>query len=77
MRIHLHLNSSSRAGPAGLPFSTAGVPSALTSLTPNGELILIELQGDLELDGVEDCGEGAQALGKLSFEKGIKVCRYE
>ncbi|KDN41154.1 hypothetical protein K437DRAFT_238485 [Tilletiaria anomala UBC 951] len=69
MRIHLHLNHGSSRRPT--PTFGDNVPSSLTRLTPNGELVLIELQGSLEMSGLEDCGEGAQLLGTLSFEKGI------
>ncbi len=85
MRIHLYIGegntlvcANSKAKSERLAALHAQVPPSLTALTPNGELVLIELQGELELSGLEEeDGDGgskeAQVLGKLAFEQGIKV----
>lgn len=71
MRIHLHLsdgsisNESQRYGDH--------VPTTLARLSPNGELILIELQGALEMAGMEEADAGAHVIGALTFEQGISV----
>jgi hypothetical protein len=64
MRIHLNLPSSSGAGPSRT--GRIDAPAPLTALTPNGELVLIELQGELEIDHQHP--DGNQLLGTMSFE---------
>lgn len=66
MRIHLNLPVAS-----SLPSSSTALlnaPSQLTSLTPNGELLLIELQGSLEIEN--QAKDGHQVLGTITFEEG-------
>lgn len=55
-----------RAGAAGV----AAYPT-LAKLSPSGELVLIELQGSLEMDGVSD--GGGQTIGTLHFPPGREV----
>lgn len=71
MRIHLNLPSSSAGSSSSASTSSAAAllasaPSPLTALTPNGELILIELQGSLEIENQSPAG--GQVLGTISFE---------
>lgn len=71
MRIHLNLPSaspSSSSTPTDASSSTlrSAAPAPLTALTPNGELILIELQGALEIENQSP--SGGQQLGTISFE---------
>lgn len=70
MRIHLNLAPPHRGphdkGP-GSP-SSSSAPAPLLALSPEGELVLIELQGSLEMENVSaangDEGEG-QTIGEL------------
>lgn len=50
--------------------ATAAPPS-LVRLAPSGELVLIELQGSLEIDDPHP--QGGQALARLEFHKGREV----
>lgn len=68
MRIHVNLpqpsfRSSSSASTSSL---LSQAPSPLTALTPSGELILIELQGSLEIEHQRP--SGGQVLGTLTFD---------
>ncbi|WFD26784.1 hypothetical protein MNAN1_001771 [Malassezia nana] len=44
------------------------IPPPLVRLSPSGELVLVELQGSLEMDGCDTRGD--HVLGKLSFPPG-------
>lgn len=70
MRIHLNLPGSSReaSSSASTLSSTLlpAVPAPLTALSPNGELILIELQGELEIENQSPLG--GQSLGTINFD---------
>ncbi|CAO1629386.1 unnamed protein product [Jaminaea pallidilutea] len=71
MRIHLNLAPPHRAGHdkgAGSSSSSSSAPAPLLALSPEGELVLIELQGSLEMENISaangDGGEG-QTIGEL------------
>ncbi|TKY85423.1 hypothetical protein EX895_005585 [Sporisorium graminicola] len=73
MRIHVNLplaGSSSSTTASSTTASSSTVrslaPPPLTALTPQGELILIELQGSLEIENQNP--RGGQVLGTISFE---------
>lgn len=73
MRINLNLN------PAGSSSSTDGhhhhsLPQTIVKLSPSNELVLIELQGALDIEDLEP--EGGQQLARLAFEKGREVSSY-
>jgi hypothetical protein len=55
--------------------TASSAPPALIKLAPSGELVLIELQGSLEIDDAHP--EGGQALGKLEFHPGREVRRLQ
>ncbi|SJX63167.1 uncharacterized protein SRS1_13991 [Sporisorium reilianum f. sp. reilianum] len=72
MRIHVNLPS---AGTSSSPATHANAaststlqaaPAPLTALTPHGELLLIELQGSLEIE--HQSPAGGQTLGTISFD---------
>ncbi|KAJ9479397.1 hypothetical protein PHBOTO_002890 [Pseudozyma hubeiensis] len=66
MRIHVNLPV---AGPSNLGASSATLsqaPTPLTALSPSGELLLIELQGSLEIENSSPTGN--QILGTISFD---------
>ncbi|KAI3625529.1 hypothetical protein CBS9595_000890 [Malassezia furfur] len=66
MRIQIHAGQGPRpADDCPLP------PPPLARLSPNGELVLVELQGSLEMDGVDP--EGGQTIGVLRFPEGREV----
>jgi hypothetical protein len=67
MRINIEvpLPSGSRSNTA------SSAPPTIVKLSPSGELVLIELQGSLEIDDAHP--EGGQALGKLEFHKSLEV----
>lgn len=53
--------------------STAGIPRPLLALSPNGELILVELQGWLEMDD-QGAEEGqSSTIGELIWGEGREV----
>lgn len=69
MRIHLNLAPPHRgAHDKGAGSSSSSAPAPLLALSPEGELVLIELQGSLEMENVNaasgDEGEG-QTIGEL------------
>lgn len=66
MRIHLNLPSASPSASSSTALIDA--PPQLTALTPNGELLLIELQGSLEIEN--QAQDGNQVLGTIAFERG-------
>ena len=67
MRIHLNLPSAAPVASTSSNHALlSAAPSPLTALTPSGELILIELQGALEIEN--QSAAGGQILGTLSFE---------
>lgn len=68
MRIHLNLPQAGPSNPSSSSSSSvrSSAPAPLTTLTPNGELILIELQGALEIKNQSPAG--GQILGTISFE---------
>lgn len=53
-----------------LPTKRAVAPGPITTLTPGGDTVLIELQGSLEIDDVPTDGA---VLGQLTFETGREV----
>ncbi|PKI85001.1 hypothetical protein MVES1_001074 [Malassezia vespertilionis] len=59
MRIQIHPGSA----PASVDLSD--VPGPLLRLSPNGELVLVELQGSLEMDGL--VSGGGHTIGTLRF----------
>ncbi|PWN51791.1 hypothetical protein IE53DRAFT_367768 [Violaceomyces palustris] len=78
MRIHLNLKPGSSSGsssrgltdfppPSSHP-SFQALPDGFLQMTPDGELILIELQGSLEFEYSAD--RPGQVLAKLIFEDG-------
>lgn len=69
MRINIEVPLPQQGGQKDDRASTA--PPALVKLAPSGELVLIELQGSLEIDDAHP--EGGQALGKLEFHPGREV----
>ena len=71
MRIHLHLSEGSISNESQK--YGEHVPTTLARLSPNGELILIELQGALEMAGMDEANAGAHVIGALTFEQGISV----
>ncbi|EST05221.1 Chromosome transmission fidelity protein 8 [Kalmanozyma brasiliensis GHG001] len=68
MRIHVNLPQPCSADNASSSSSTllSQAPAPLTALTPSGELILIELQGSLEIEHQRP--SGGQVLGTLTFD---------
>ncbi|SPO23756.1 uncharacterized protein UTRI_03726_B [Ustilago trichophora] len=66
MRIHLNLPTASTSGSSSTSNLLSAAPAPLTALTPHGELILIELQGSLEIEN--QSSSGGQILGTISFE---------
>ena len=61
MRIELSVDGAqAQVGPS--------LPPPLARLSPSGELVLIELQGALEMEGRNP--EGGQTIGKLTFPAG-------
>ncbi|SPO24458.1 uncharacterized protein UTRI_03726 [Ustilago trichophora] len=71
MRIHLNLPTASGSGSTSTDASSTSnllstAPAPLTALTPHGELILIELQGSLEIENQSSFG--GQILGTVSFD---------
>lgn len=66
MRIQIHAGQGPRRADDCPP-----PPPPLARLTPNGELVLVELQGSLEMDGVDP--EGGQTIGVLRFPEGREV----
>ncbi|UZJ54695.1 hypothetical protein CBS101457_004015 [Exobasidium rhododendri] len=67
MRINIELPSYSAAASTSSQRNLVNAPPTLAKLTPSGELVLIELQGSLEIDDAHP--EGGQILGKLEFHK--------
>ncbi|WFC94338.1 hypothetical protein MBRA1_000968 [Malassezia brasiliensis] len=63
MRIQIHAGQGPRPADDCPP-----PPPPLARLSPNGELVLVELQGSLEMDGVDP--EGGQTIGVLRFPEG-------
>lgn len=83
MRIQLYLTPPSlppTTAPADLS-STQQIPGPLTALTPSGELILIELQGSLEMDSAaagsssssSAAASSGQVVGELMWGDGKEV----
>lgn len=69
MRINIEVPLPSKVASTSQIASVA--PPSLVRLAPSGELVLIELQGSLEIDDAHP--EGGQALAKLEFHKGREV----
>ncbi|WFD41906.1 hypothetical protein MPSI1_000543 [Malassezia psittaci] len=63
MRIQVHAGEELEA-------RLDDLPQPLARLSPSGELVMIELQGSLEMDGVDP--EGGQTIGKLQFHPGCE-----
>ncbi|SNX83765.1 uncharacterized protein MEPE_02473 [Melanopsichium pennsylvanicum] len=67
MRIHLNLpNPATSIASTSSTTLSSTAPTPLTALTPNGELILIELQGSLEIENQSP--SGGQVLGTITFD---------
>ncbi|CDU26349.1 uncharacterized protein SPSC_06543 [Sporisorium scitamineum] len=70
MRIHVNLPTASSSSSSSSRSTSSALlsqaPAPLTALTPQGELILIELQGSLEIEN--QSSHGGQTLGTISFE---------
>lgn len=62
MRIPIHTGGAPGHGLSG------DVPPPLVRLSPDGELVLVELQGSLEMDGSDVHGD--HVLGTLTFPAG-------
>lgn len=62
MRIPIHTGSA----PGCVPRD--GLPPPLVRLSPDGELVLVELQGSLEMDGSD--ANGGHVIGTLTFPAG-------
>lgn len=61
MRIQIHAGHGGKA-------PLEDVPPPLARLSPGGELVLVELQGSLEMDGMDP--QGGQTIGTLRFPPG-------
>lgn len=74
MRINLYLTPS-KPLPKLLSSSAASVPKPLLALSPDGELVLIELQGSLEMElaAMGEGGIGRQIIGELMWGDGKEV----
>lgn len=66
MRIHLNLKP-----PSSGTDHASDLPQSIVRLTPSGELVLIELQGALDIEDLDPAG--GQQLARLTFEKGREV----
>lgn len=66
MRIQIHAGQGPRP-------SADNLPPPLARLSPSGELVLVELQGSLEMDGLDEAG--GQTIGVLRFPQGREVGR--
>lgn len=81
MKIPLHLSLPTPSSSSlSSPRNTASIPPPLLELTPNGELVLFELQGSLEISGSSQTQDGEEerqgrgdTLGKFVFEDGRLV----
>lgn len=78
MRIQLYLtppaSDTASNALASSSLATASAPAPLTALTPRGEMILIELQGSLEMDSGEmSSADGGHVVGHLEWGEGREV----
>ncbi|CAO1632259.1 unnamed protein product [Parajaminaea phylloscopi] len=76
MRIHLNLTPTQLAvrgkgcEEGGAAASQQQAPQPLLAMSPNGELVLIELQGSLEMDAQTDEEGGQTVIGELHWGQG-------
>lgn len=70
--MRININVPEHAISSSSKISLDSMPSQIVELTSTGELVLVELQGSLEIDDPDP--NGGQILGKLEFHPDREVC---